>query len=223
MRHAEAVDDRLLDLLDRDLRHLALGKTSLSTSCASSTVIGRPVSDEKATTRVSAPSSSRMFVEIRLAMKVRTCVSGTWIASVFTFLRRIAMRVSRSGGWMSVISPHSKRDAQPRLERGDRARRPVGGDDDLPAGLVEAVEGMEELLLDPLLVLEELDVVDQEDVVVAVALLEAFDALVAKRVDEVVHERLARHVARREVAGVLGDVAPRSPGGGASFRGPVPP
>ena len=33
-----------------------------------------------------------------------------WIPSVLTFLRRIAIRVSRSGGWMSVISPHSKRE-----------------------------------------------------------------------------------------------------------------
>jgi hypothetical protein len=39
---------------------------------------------------------------------------------------------------------------------------------------------VEELFLDPLLVLEELDVVDEEHVVVAVALLEALDALVAK-------------------------------------------
>ncbi len=30
--------------------------------------------------------------------------------SVVTFLRRIAMRVSRSGGWMSVIRPHSNRE-----------------------------------------------------------------------------------------------------------------
>ena len=52
------------------------GKTSFSTSCASSTVMARPVSDENATTRVSAPSSSRMFVEIRLAMNVSTCGVG---------------------------------------------------------------------------------------------------------------------------------------------------
>ena len=51
-----------------------------------------------------------MFVETRLAMKVSTCGSGTWIPSVLTFLRRIAIRVSRSGGWMSVIRPHSNRD-----------------------------------------------------------------------------------------------------------------
>ena len=47
---------------------------------------------------------------MRPAMNVSTCGSGMWIPSVFTFLRRIAMRVSRSGGWMSVISPHSKRE-----------------------------------------------------------------------------------------------------------------
>ena len=57
---------------------------------------------------------------------------------------------------------------------------------------------MEELLLNALLPLEELDVVDEEDVVVPVPTLEALDPLVAKRVDEVVHERLARHVAHRQ-------------------------
>ena len=38
---------------------------------------------------------------------------------------------------------------------------------------------MEELLLDPLLPLEELNVVDEEQVVVAVTVLEPLDALVA--------------------------------------------
>ena len=51
-----------------------------------------------------------MFVDTRLAMNVSTCGSGTWMPSVLTFLRRIAIRVSRSGGWMSVISPHSNRE-----------------------------------------------------------------------------------------------------------------
>ena len=50
-----------------------------------------------------------MFVETRPAMNVSTCGSGMWIPSVLTFLRRMAMRVSRSGGWMSVMRPHSKR------------------------------------------------------------------------------------------------------------------
>ncbi len=53
-----------------------------------------------------------------------------------------------------------------------------------------------------LLVLEELDVVDQEHVVGSVALLEALDAFVAQRVDEVVHEGLGGHVADGELGGV---------------------
>src|SRR3990170_5565720 len=93
--------------------------------------------------------------------------------------------------------------AEALLERGDVTRRTVRGQDDLPAGLVEGVERVEELLLDPLLVLEELDVVDEEDIVVAVAVLEALDTLLADRVDEVVRERLARHVARGETRRVL--------------------
>ena len=63
---------------------------------------------------------------------------------------------------------------------------------------------MEEHLLDPLLVLEELDVVDEQQVVRAVALLEALDPLVAQRVDEVVHARavlaVPDHEGRRALA-----------------------
>ena len=43
-------------------------------------------------------------------MKASTSGSATWIRWVFTFLRRIAIRVSRSGGWMSVIRPDSNRE-----------------------------------------------------------------------------------------------------------------
>ena len=139
-----------------------------------------------------------MFVETRDAMNVSSSGSRISIWSFLTFLRRIAMRVSRSGGWMSVISPHSKRErrrsSSVAMSRGGRSR----GHDDLPARLVERVEGVEELLLDALLVLEELHVVDQEHVVGAVALLEALDALVAEAVDEVVHERLRGDVAAGE-------------------------
>ena len=56
---------------------------------------------------------------------------------------------------------------------------------------MQGVEGVEELLNRRLLVLEELDVVDEEDVVLAVAALEAGDAArVAHGVDEVVGEFL---------------------------------
>jgi hypothetical protein len=81
----------------------------------------------------------------------------------------MAMRVSRSGGWTSVIRPPLERGAQPVLQGRQLLGRPVGADHDLLAGVVEGVEGVEELLLRPLLVLEELDVVDEQDVDVAVA------------------------------------------------------
>ncbi len=62
--------------------------------------------------------------------------------------------------------------AQPVLEGLDRLGRPVRGEDDLLAGAVQVVVGVEELLLESLLVLHELDVVDEQDVAVAVAALE---------------------------------------------------
>ena len=95
---------------------------------------------------------------------------------------------------------------QPFLERRDVARRAVRRHDDLRAGFVEGIEGVEELLLNPLLVLEELHVVDEQEVVRAVSLLETLDSLVTQGVDEVVHERLARDVPHGEVARVLADV-----------------
>src|SRR3712207_7940970 len=36
----------------------------------------------------------------------------SWIWSISAFLRRIAIRVSRSGGWISVTRPHSKRETR---------------------------------------------------------------------------------------------------------------
>ena len=73
---------------------------------------------------------------------------------------------------MSVIRPHSKRLRSRSSRRGDRLRRPVGGDHDLAALAVEVVERVEELLLELLGALEELDVVDEQHVDLAVAALE---------------------------------------------------
>jgi hypothetical protein len=124
--------------------------------------------------------------------------SGTLRPSATDFLRRMAMRVSRSGGWMSVISPHS-----------NRLRRRSSSVAICLGGRSERVEGVEELLLGALLALQELDVVDQQDVVVPVAALEGAGAVVADGVDELVGELLAGHVpdARLgvEVAGVVPD------------------
>src|SRR4029077_20931125 len=89
----------------------------------------------------------------------------------------------------------------------DVTRRAIRREDNLGAGLVELVGRVEELLLEAFLPLEELNVVDEEQVVRAIALLEALDArLVAKGVDEVVDERLARDVADGERRRVLADV-----------------
>ena len=59
-------------------------------------------------TRISAPSSSRMLVAILLAMNSSTS-GGACSFSCAAFLRRIAIRVSRSGGWTSVVRPQVKR------------------------------------------------------------------------------------------------------------------
>ena len=172
------------------------GKTSLRTSCGeldrhrpAGERGERDDADERALELADVRRDAAGDEREHLRRRARGCRPSS------TFLRRIAMRVSRSGGWMSVMRPHSNRERSRSSSVAMLARRPVGGHDDLLAGLVERVEGVEELLLGPLLVLEELDVVDRAARRRAVALLEALDALVAQRVDELVRERLARHVA----------------------------
>ena len=83
---------------------------------------------------------------------------------------------------------------QPVLEAGDLLGRTVRREDDLVAGAVERVEGVEELLLELLAALEELDVVDEQDVDLAVAAAEGVAGVVADRVDELVHQRLGGDV-----------------------------
>lgn len=71
--------------------------------------------------------------------------------------------------------------SQPVFQGGQLFGRPVGGDDDLLVGVVQRVEGVEELLLDAFLALDELDVIDQQHVDVAIAALEGDLAVVAQR------------------------------------------
>ena len=130
------------------------------------------------------------------------------------------MRVSRSGGWMSMVSPDSKR----LTSRSSSACRSLGGRSlemtiCLP-GVVERVERVEELLLGLLLVLQELDVVDQQHVVRAVAALEVLHLVLAHRVDEVVREHLDGHEPHLEFRGVAAGRSGRSPGGDGSCPGP---
>ncbi len=80
------------------------------------------------------------------------------------------------------------------LQGGQLLGRPIGGDDDLLVRVVQRVEGVEELLLDAFLALDELDVVDEQYVDVAITALERRLAVVAQRVDEVVGELLGGDV-----------------------------
>ena len=71
---------------------------------------------------------------------------------------------------------------------------------DLLLRVVERVERVEELGLRAFLAGEELDVVDEQHVDAAVALAEVEDAVVADRVDHLVHEPLGRDVGELQVA-----------------------
>jgi len=84
------------------------GMRSLSTTSASCRSTDWRLRLANAVTLMSAPSSSRMLVEIRLAMYSSTS-AGAFSPSWIAFLRRIAILVSSSGGWTSVSSPHSNR------------------------------------------------------------------------------------------------------------------
>ena len=92
---------------------------------------------------------------------------------------------------MSATRPACEALAQAVLERLQVAGRAIGGEHDLPAAVVQRVEGVEELLLGLGLALEELDVVEEQDVDVAEAGLEAVGVTVAERVEELVGEGLA--------------------------------
>ena len=82
---------------------------SLSTTSASDKSTCCLLSEANAVTRMSAPSSSRIFAVICDAIYSITS-SGTLSDSLCAFLRKIAIRVSNSGGCTSVIRPHSKRE-----------------------------------------------------------------------------------------------------------------
>ncbi len=68
-----------------------------------------------------APSSSRMFEETTVAMYSRTS-SGMCSASLCAFFRRIAMRVSRSGGLHVGDQTPFEAAPHPILEAGEMLR-----------------------------------------------------------------------------------------------------
>ena len=83
---------------------------------------------------------------------------------------------------------------QAMFEVRDLRRRPIAREDDLLMAVEERVEGVEKFLLGALLAAEELDVVDQEQVRLAVALAEFDQVVVLDRVDEFVDEEFAREI-----------------------------
>src|SRR6185437_8516788 len=85
--------------------------------------------------------------------------------------------------------------AQAVLNLGQFLGRPVAGDHDLLHGLVQRVEGVEELLLGALLLGQELDIVNEQDIHVAKLVAEDGRLVVAQRIDHLVGELLARQVA----------------------------
>ena len=130
-------------------------------------------------------------VRLRLrGMKMRTS-SGRLMPSASAFLSRIAILVSRSGGWMSTIRPHSKRDRSRSTRPGSILRLRIARDDDLLLVIVEFVEGVKELFLRPLLAAENVDIVDQQHVSRPVMLVELRHPVQLDALDHLVHEPFA--------------------------------
>ena len=105
-------------------------------------------------------------------------------------------------------------DQQPALEAAlqrsvqerHRGRRAVGGEHDLGAGGERGLDRVEELLRRALLALEELDVVEQQHVGRAIALLERRDLVVLEGGEKLARERLGVRVAHRQAAHAERDV-----------------
>jgi hypothetical protein len=94
---------------------------------------------------------------------------------------------------------------EPGFEFLDFAGAAVAGQHNLLTGLEEVVEGVEELFLDALFAGEELDVVDEQDVDVAVALTELGQAVLLEGLDELIGEFLRRKVGHAGVGVVTQD------------------
>ena len=169
------------------------GMRSRSTISASAASTGCWFSDANAVTRISAPSSSRMFASTRDRDELQDVARHRQpvLRRLLAEDRDARLELGRLDvGDQAPLEPRP----QPVLQRLEALGRPVGADDDLLVRVVEGVEGVEELFLRTFFALQELDVVDEQDVDVAVAPLEGDLAVVAQRVDEVVRELFGRDV-----------------------------
>ena len=92
------------------------------------------------------------------------------------------------------------------LETRNVRRSCIGGEDDLPAGGLEGIESVEELLLRPLFSGDELDVVEEQDIDSTKGLTKGLHLLPADAVDELVDKLFGGHV-RDFAVGIGGDHA----------------
>ena len=90
-------------------------KKSCKVCSARALVTGWLLSDAMAVTRFSAPSSSRMFSVNRSAIRLNTSL-GILEPFMVAIMRRMAIRVSRSGGLTSTVRPDSKREIRRSLK-----------------------------------------------------------------------------------------------------------
>ena len=101
-----------------------------------------------------------------------------------------------------------KARAQTVFERLNLSRMTVARQDDVLVRIVQRVERMEEFFLRMLFLREELDVVDEQDVDVAVFLPEGFGIAVSNGVDEFVREFFARNVEDAHLGEFLQNLVP---------------
>ena len=166
----------------------------------SSRSMGWRVSEWKATTRMSAPSSGAHVVEHAFGDELEHAV----LREVHAVDGRALAQDGQPGGEVrgSDVGHETGLEtlAQPFGDSIELAGEAVGGEHELATALVERVEGVEELLLGLGLAGQELHVVDEEHVDVAVGLLEGVERALAQRRDEVVGERLDGRVAHLRAA-----------------------
>ena len=169
------------------------GIRSCSARSARTWSIGCCVSSDQATTRTSAPSSSRTDWSNFDATNSMTSWETVEALALGLELQDRDPRLEVGRLDVDAQPPPEPAD-QPFLQPRQLVRRPVGRDHDLPRAAVQVVERVEELGLRLLALGEELDVVDQQDVDLAVALAEPVALPLAHRLDELGHELLRRHV-----------------------------
>src|ERR1051326_703550 len=83
---------------------------------------------------------------------------------------------------------------QPVLEIGDLGGRPIAGKDNLLVAVKEGVESVKKFLLRAFFAAKKLNVVDQKQIGLAIALSELDQIAVLDRIDEFVDEKLARKI-----------------------------